>query len=204
MHVQPTIDGMNFHLCTDEVWPPSYHPLAYRARTARPTKPTQPATILPAPEVEVLEAEALLPVAVALLLLPEADEPVPVAVAEESVAEAVPVDEVPVVPFTWLAPLAVEETSVVAVVAVAPDVEGLVAEVWLGASVPVAVLVAEDEADDEEEVEPSVMLNWFCWVVSLRSCSFPLYVGRCLFSFSPFQFPSPQFSSHVKTLTDWA
>lgn len=153
-------------------------------------KPTQPATTLPAPEVEVLDAVAPVPVAVLPLLVPLEDA-VPEAVEDESapvaVAVAVPVAEP--VPFTWLAPVGAseeeEEEEEMSVVAGAEEILERVT-VLVGATVPVdeeVVLDAVDAAEDEEdeEVEPSVMLNWFCWTVS----AWTLYFSLLSFFLSP-------------------
>lgn len=65
------------------------HPI-YRARAAAATRPIHPATILPAPEVEVLEAL----VEVEVLVDFEADsEEVPVAVLEEDLPVLLAVEE---------------------------------------------------------------------------------------------------------------
>lgn len=146
----------------------------------------------------MLEAEA--PVPVAVLLLPPEDA-VPEAVDEESAPVAVAVAVAEPVPFTWLAPVEAseewDEMSVVAVTGAEEVPESVTVSV--GATVPVdeeVLLAAVDAAEDEddEEVEPSVMLNWFCWrTVSARtlrrSCFFPslcLSLPLSLFLPSPF------------------
>lgn len=152
--------------------------------------PIQPTTILPAPEVavveEVLEAEAPVPVAV-----PEAEE-LPEAEAVEEASEAVAVEEPVAVPFL-LAPAEevavvrvveepeeVTEARVVAVVAEAvPEEEALVAE---------EALVEDAEAEEEEEDEPSVMLNWFCLRLSVtpsHDIARPRFLLFVLFLFFP-------------------
>lgn len=122
--------------------------------------PIHPATILPAPEVEVedevLEAAALVPEAVELPVAvaePEAEEPV--AVAEEEPV-AVPLEEDELAPAEEPeeavaddAPPVVTVARVVVVVAVPEEAD----------EVPVEEAAAEE---DEEDEEPSVMLNWFC------------------------------------------
>lgn len=81
--------------------------------TATAITPIHPATILPAPEDEVLEAVAPEPVAEPLLLaeLPEVEEAVESAVEEESVAEAV--DEPVVVLLALVEWVVVDTTAVV-------------------------------------------------------------------------------------------
>lgn len=119
------------------------------ARTATATAPMSPAATLPAPEVVVLVEVAAEPVEV-----PVAEPVEDASVEDASVAEAV--DE----------PVLVLLALIVAALASLPvPVELLVADaearVELLVAVPVDVAVAEPEEELDDEVEPSVMLNWF-------------------------------------------
>lgn len=128
--------------------PSSAHHISspYRARAARAATPTQLATTLPAPEaavaVEVELLEELVPEAVPLAL---EDEPeVAEAVAEPELADDVPVAVALAEPL-----LAVDEAVPVESAPVL-DAEAV--------DEPDAVADAEEE---EDELVPSVMLNWF-------------------------------------------
>lgn len=134
--------------------------------TARARTPIQPATTLPAPEVvaevALLDEPVLVPVAVPLAL-PEDDAEV--ALAVDAVPVAVAVFEP--VPFTLLALVATANP-----VLAGPELEEEPLTRVVAALVEVAVPVeaveeaaAVDEAEEleEDDDEPSVMLNWPCF-----------------------------------------
>lgn len=130
--------------------------------TARAITPIHPATILPAPEDAVLEELALDPVAVLLALL-ASDEAV-ASLVEEAVEEAsvaVAVDEPVVVllALTVVLTAAAEEEVATAVERV--DTMDKVYVTGVPEDVEEAAVEDADELEDEEEVVPSVMLNWF-------------------------------------------
>lgn len=132
--------------------------------TARAITPIHPATILPAPEEAVLEELELDPVAVLLALL-SSDEAV-ASLVEEAVEEAsvaVAVDEPVVVllALTVVLTAAAEEVAT-AVERVVDDTLDKVYVTGVPEDVEEAAVEDADELEVEEEVVPSVMLNWLC------------------------------------------
>lgn len=129
--------------------------------TARAITPIHPATILPAPEEAVLEELELDPVAVLLALL-SSDEAV-ASLVEEAVEEAsvaVAVDEPVVVLLALTVVLTVAEEVATAVERVV-DTLDKVYVTGVPEDVEEAAVEDADELEVEEEVVPSVMLNWF-------------------------------------------
>lgn len=129
--------------------------------TARAITPIHPATILPAPEEAVLEELELDPVEVLLALL-LSDEAV-ASLVEEAVEEAsvaVAVDEPVVVLLALTVVLTVAEEVATAVERV-DDTLDKVYVTGVPEDVEEAAVEDADELEVEEEVVPSVMLNWF-------------------------------------------
>lgn len=137
--------------------------------TARAMTPIHPATILPAPEEAVLEELELDPVAVLLALLLSSDEAV-ASLVEEAVEEAsvaVAVDEPVVVLLALLVVLLLTSTAAAEEVATAVErvVDDTLDKVYVTGVPEDVEEAAVEEADEleeveEEEVVPSVMLNW--------------------------------------------
>lgn len=129
--------------------------------TARAITPIHPATILPAPEEAVLEELEVDPVEVLLALL-LSDEAV-ASLVEEAVEEAsvaVAVDEPVVVLLALTVVLTVAEEVATAVERV-DDTLDKVYVTGVPEDVEEAAVEDADELEVEEEVVPSVMLNWF-------------------------------------------
>lgn len=131
----------------------------YSARTATAMAPTTPATVLPAPAVAGLVELAAAPVPVAAEVA--SPEVAAVASAVEEASVAVLVAE----PAVLLLALLVDKVVAAAALPVEVDDEAGVEVVVELEAVPedaldVAVALADDELDDDEE--PSVTLNWLC------------------------------------------